>query len=375
MYDQMLRIRNRDSVSKINSESRKKVIFFERIQQEIMRRHDCLQKGQIMLPLKYLFENYELAKECLKRYDHSEENPDEMLRHFRISSNAIYPFYADENGKVCYLRLSPTAEKDPSDVVSELHFITWLSEHGYPIMKPYPMKDGKLHDVISTRWGTYNVSCFEEVSGETLEDTEGSLELAYGYGRTLAELHNLSEAYPYSDERRNHTELLTEIKERLIKNRAPGIVLAQCDTIADELSRLEIRKDNYGLIHYDFEPDNVLYDKESGQFGVIDPDDSIRCFYALDVVRAVDAMDDVAEEELTEQAVNAFFEGYRSKRIFSQEQAASLPLMRKLVSLQEYATILHVLSEPTEEEPEWMTQIKAKLNRKTDRIEASFSQT
>ena len=117
-----------------------------------------------MLPLKYLFENYELAKECLKRYDHSERYLDEMLKHFRISSNAIYPFYANDKAKICYLRLSPIAEKSPSEVSSEIRFILWLLEHGFPIMKPYPMKNGKLNDVISTQWGTYNVSCFEEVS-------------------------------------------------------------------------------------------------------------------------------------------------------------------------------------------------------------------
>ena len=327
-----------------------------------------------MLPLKYLFENYELAKECLKRYEHSERYLDEMLKHFRISSNAIYPFYADDEAKVCYLRLSPTAEKTPFEVLSEIRFITWLLERGYPIMKPYPMKDGKLFDVISTQWGTYNVSCFEKVSGKTLEDTDGSLELARGYGRMRAELHNLSAEYPYSDERKSHTELIAEVKVQLEKNQAPGSVLSQCDIISDELTALGKNEDNYGLIHYDFEPDNVLYDEESGQFGVIDPDDSMRCWYALDVVRAIDAMDDVVEEELEEQAVSAFIEGYRSKRPLSEEQLASMPLMRRLVSLQEYATILHVLSEPTEEEPEWMTRIKEKLNRRAAYIEASFLQ-
>ena len=43
-----------------------------------------------MLKLRYLFENYELAKECLKLYDYSERNLDKMLSYFRISSNAIY---------------------------------------------------------------------------------------------------------------------------------------------------------------------------------------------------------------------------------------------------------------------------------------------
>ena len=326
-----------------------------------------------MLPLKYLFENYELAKECLKRYDHSERYLDEMLKHFRISSNAIYPFYANDKAKVCYLRLSPTEEKSPSEVSSEIQFIMWLLDRGFPIMKPYPMKNGKLNDVISTQWGTYNVSCFEEVSGETLEDIDGGPELARGYGSILAELHNLSEEYPYSGERKTHTELLAKAKEQLERYHAPEIIISQCEILSDELAALGKSKSSYGLIHYDFEPDNVLYDEESGQFGVIDPDDSISCWYALDVVRAIDAMDDVVEKGLEEQAVRAFFEGYRSKRSFSEEQLASMHLMRRLVSLQEYATILHVLAEPAEEEPEWMTQIREKLNRKAEHIKTFLS--
>lgn len=62
-----------------------------------------------MLKLKYLFENYNLAKEALKNWEHDTDTLDEMLSQFRISSNAIYPFC--QGGKVCFLRLAPTEEK------------------------------------------------------------------------------------------------------------------------------------------------------------------------------------------------------------------------------------------------------------------------
>ena len=62
-----------------------------------------------MLKLKYLFENYELAKEALKNWEHDVDTLDQMLSQFRISSNAIYPFTQD--GKVCFLRLAPIEEK------------------------------------------------------------------------------------------------------------------------------------------------------------------------------------------------------------------------------------------------------------------------
>lgn len=40
-----------------------------------------------MLKLKYLFENYDLAKEALKNWEHDEDTLDNMLSQFRISSN------------------------------------------------------------------------------------------------------------------------------------------------------------------------------------------------------------------------------------------------------------------------------------------------
>ena len=64
-----------------------------------------------------------------------------------------------------------------------------------------------------------------------------------------------------------------------------------------ELESLPLSSSDYGVIHYDFEPDNVFYDEKDGTFSVIDFDDAICCWYALDVVRALDALDEVIEDE------------------------------------------------------------------------------
>ena len=66
-----------------------------------------------MLKLKYLFENYKLARKCIELYDYDKESADEILSYFRISSNAIYPFRSGINAdKICFLRLSPAEETD-----------------------------------------------------------------------------------------------------------------------------------------------------------------------------------------------------------------------------------------------------------------------
>lgn len=324
-----------------------------------------------MLKLKYLFENFELAKELLALYDCDAASLDEMLEYYRISSNAVYPFRkGSDPKKVCFLRFSPVEEKSIADVASEVRLIQWLVDQGYPAMKPVPMHNGKYTDVITTKWGSYNVSCFEEVPGDSLEDCEGSLALVRGYGKSLGMLHALLKTYPFSNERRDHQALLCEVRDRLIRYGAPTYMLDECDAVEKALSALPKTPDNYGMIHYDFEPDNVFYDEKTGVYSAIDFDDAIRCWYTLDIVRALDALDDVVDEALLEQAEDELLSGYREACSLSEANAQTLPLMRRFVLLKKYSTLLHVLSEPTKEEPDWLIEVKDKLNRRIAWVES-----
>lgn len=325
-----------------------------------------------MLKLKYLFENYELAKECLALYDHDEESLDRMLSYFRISSNAIYPFKEGENpDQVDFLRLSPVEEKPLADVLSEIRLIRWLIARGYPAMRPVAMKDGRLADIIDTPWGRYNVSCFAAVPGEALDDMAGTVDIARGYGRSLGKMHNLVKDYPWAKERRDVDALLREIRGRLTRFGAPEKMLTELNAVEQGLWALPKNRDNFGIVHYDYEPDNVFYDEETGEYSVIDFDDAIRCYFALDVVRAIDGLDDVVDESDLKEASAAFLAGYREACPFTEEDESTMPLMRRLVMLQEYATLLYVLSEQTSEEPDWLIALKEKLTARLRRFEAS----
>lgn len=140
-----------------------------------------------------------------------------------------------------------------------------------------------------------------------------------------------------------------------------------------KLEQLTVSSGSYGVIHYDFEPDNVFYDEETDKFSVIDFDDAIRCWYALDVVRAIDALDDVIKESDYKEAERCFIQGYRSVTSFTEEQMQTLPLMRRLVHLQEYSTLLYVMSEPVAEKPDWMNELTDKLKFKLRQLEKSMS--
>jgi len=322
-----------------------------------------------MLKLKYLYENYDLAKECLKNYDFEEESLERMLSYFRISSNAIYPFFRPEpERKVCFLRLAPVEEKSAAEVSSEIRLIEWLIQKGFLAMKPVRMKNGKASDRMDTEWGSYLVSCFEKVPGETLDDVENGMELVEAYGELLGKMHSLLEEYPYAEERRDHKALLDEVQGRLEKHMAPSAVMRELEKVRAELNALPTDRKHYGVVHYDFQPDNVLYDEEAKRFGVIDFDDAVQCWYTLDIVRVFDSLDDMVEEDRVEEAKTLFLKGYQKLRPLTAEELGEFSVMYRLVSLQEYATILHVLSDPPEEKPDWMEEIIDKLQYRLKKL-------
>ncbi len=328
-----------------------------------------------MLKLKYLFENFDLARKCVGLYDFDESSLDEMLDDFRISSNAVYPFRSGSDPReVRFLRLSPKEEKSLDEVMSEVRLICWLNERGFPAMKPVPMKNGRLADAIATEWGEYNVSCFECVEGDDLEDVGFTPEIARGYGRSLGRLHALLKEYPAANERGDYADMMNTAEARMKLYGAPDFMLTELESVRAELSALPKTKDNFGIVHFDYEPDNVFYDSETGVYSAIDFDDAMRCWFALDIQRALDAMDEMTDEPDSGAASAEFLAGYREACALTDFDESTIPLMRRLVLIKKYTTLLHVMSEATQDEPDWLVELKEKLNGRLRWVESTVKE-
>ena len=111
-----------------------------------------------MLKLKYLYENYDLAKFALKNWEYDTETLDDCLQHFRISSNAIYPFLW--HGNMRFLRLSPVSEKIENNLKGELEFLCYLQSRSYPSVIPscwaswgFPRRNGRYRSSIMAAHG------------------------------------------------------------------------------------------------------------------------------------------------------------------------------------------------------------------------------
>ena len=82
--------------------------------------------------------------------------------------------------------------------------------------------------------------------------------------------------------------------------------------------QLTINQDNYGLIHYDFEPDNVFYDENSQRCSVIDFDDAMYHWFMMDIVQALEAIRDEMEIDDCSHQEAVFLKGTIYFRVFEE---------------------------------------------------------
>jgi Ser/Thr protein kinase RdoA (MazF antagonist) len=322
-----------------------------------------------MMKLKYLLDNRDLALELLRNWDFDPQRLD-LLDQYRISSNAIYPFY--QNGKVCFLRFAPTEEKSAQSVQAELDFISYLSRNGYHVPQTIPCHSGKDLLLANTMWGEYVAVVFTRALGQKAEG------MAYGdsffvqYGATLAQLHQLSRKYIPPGYMRANWEQNLEWTEACLQDcKAPRKAHIELQLVFDALRKLPVTESNYGLIHYDFELDNVFYASDSGIFTTIDFDDSVYHWYAMDVERSLHNLTEELDSEQVQAAKDGFLQGYTSVCDLPNEMPSAFPIFTRYAGLFQYARCLRATSQQSTNEPDWMKSLReylAKLMHNNERV-------
>lgn len=328
-----------------------------------------------MLKLKYLYENYELAKLILTNWEYDEEELDKMLSYFRISSNAIYPFYSSyQDKKVCFLRIAPEEEKIESNLYGEIEFIEYLLEHNYPALKPVPSKTGDKILKLETKCGIYYASVYEGVKGKRLDRCELNEEIMYSYGRALGKMHYLSSKFVPKVKKWNHVDVMDFIGDELLNYPDTKELLQELDEIRNGLSTLTISNENYGLVHYDFDLDNVFYEEDKKQCNVIDFDDGMYHFFILDIELSLNSLANEMDEKKFIDAKMKFLKGYEAEYPLPENYEELLPLMKRFANLYSYARILRATNEQLVNEPDWMVELRETLNDTLHEIKDGLNQ-
>lgn len=311
-----------------------------------------------MMKLKYLFDNIDASLMLLENWAYDKDRPDRVTP-FRTSANAVYVFYI--KGRKHFLRFTPAEEKEAASVQAELDFLRYLREQGYPVVKPVACTNGQELVVADTPWGTYQAVVFEEVKGQPMDQLAYSAPLYHDFGKALGRLHALSTAYQPIHSRPDWDQMLSWCEEICTQYSSVPQAHDEIRVLRRHLTQLPKTVNNYGLIHYDFETDNVFYDPHSNTFTPIDFDDALYHWFALDVGVSVRGILKHVPSQHSEEAARQFLEGYRCEMELEEEMLAQAPVFKRYADLYGYARLLRATHEKWDNEPQWMEGLRAHL--------------
>jgi len=324
-----------------------------------------------MLKLKYLFDNKDLAHMILKNWEHDYNDPN-LLKYYRISANAVY--LCKNRSNTFFLRFTPVEEKSKEKILAELEFLSYLRSNGYPAVETILSKAGNELEVVDTPWGTFCAVAFRKASGKQISDMPLTKDLIFGLGKALGKLHKLSSTFNPIREKRSDWKETMDWMEDVLSTFSDEIAAKnELSILKAYFSKLPITKENFGLIHYDFEPDNVFYNETTKTYSPIDFDDAIYHWYALDIEQSLDSIRKNMPEDQVESSIDEFIKGYRLEYAISDEMLKLLPIFRRYANLYGYVIILRSVEEKWNNEPDWMINLRIKLEDLLDSRKDTFT--
>jgi len=307
-----------------------------------------------------------LADEIASRW-----SPDPgSVRFLRASANFVFTFTA--SGKKYVLRFNHADERTREHVQAEVDYLQYLASAGMYVAKPIPSLSGNDVESVQTSYGVFHAVVFEALSGTQFEIDELTSDMFRAWGRALAELHQASESYKTAGRLTWHDHLVWAETMLPIGEEAARNELARLMT---ELGALPMNVSNFGLIHYDFELDNLVWSGD--RLGMIDFDDSAYYWFVADIAFALRDLVDPNVEHLdfNNASLLTFVDGYRMVRSVSREDIQRIPLFLQMHNLIMFCKLIRAL-EPCDEadEAEWVTGLRQKLILKVEAYRGGFAQ-
>jgi len=278
-----------------------------------------------------------LARAALAAWD-LEARALELLKY---RENAVFRVAASD-GQQYALRVHRAGYHSDAELHSELAWMRALLADGFDVPELVPASNGDLFvvakhpEVPEPR----QVDLFQWIAGRPLGSVEGALEgdaesLANTFrtiGVLAARLHNQAERWtPPAGFTRHAWDTEGLVGERPFWGRfweLAALTVEQRSLIErararvqSELSQLERSPRNYGLIHADFAPENLMVDGE--RIRLLDFDDAGYGWHLFEVVTSLYFHIGQPYFDAIERAM---LEGYRSERRLSAEDEALLPL-------------------------------------------------
>lgn len=298
----------------------------------------------------------DLADELLRSWEHDSGR----AKFWRASTNFV--FFFKKAGRDYVLRFNHASERTAETIGAELDYVNALAARGLRVARPVPSLTGKLVESIETAQGLFHAVVFEALPGKSIDLEEMTPEQLVQWGQTLGQLHQAATHYtkPGRPSWQDHLAMVTELVPTTETSAHQEVA-----RLTRELSQLESHPHNFGLIHYDFEPDNLIW--HAGQPGIIDFDDCAWYWYVADIALALSDLfgDRLSQVDFQNDAFQRFIAGYRTVRPIAQTELEQIPLFLRMQNLVSFARLYRAVTPVNwAGELPWMPGLREKLTAK-----------
>ncbi len=306
-----------------------------------------------------------IADQILSRWEHDKGT----AKYLRASAN--FQFIFQKAGERYFLRFNHATERSIDRIRAEADYINHLSSEGLVVAKPVLSITGNLVESVPTSQGVFHAVVFEGLAGTQFEIEELTPEIFTRWGKTLGELHKASQGYQVAG-RPSWKDHLALVSEYLPATEQTAQSVSS--ELQEQLARLPISESNYGIIHFDFELDNIVWNGD--EVGIVDFDDSAYYWFAADIAFALrDLFNDNPEKvDLRNESFQSFLAGYRLAREITQEDLELIPMFLGLHNLITFAKLHRTLGiDEAHDEPVWLQELRKKLSLKMQFYRDGFS--
>lgn len=284
------------------------------------------------------------------------------IRSLRVSANFTSIVETQEKRQVV-LRFGNANDRPVRRLRSELELIRQLAQNGIRTASSLPSLMGHEIERVSTQLGDFHALAFAVLPGVHLEFDSLTLQAFRRWGQALGQLHAASQDLVIE----NRPSWATHI--RMVKEIVPQNeqwLWADLVTLEERLGQLAVDRTRFGLIHYDFELDNILWDQ--GKPGIIDFDDSGYYWFVADIAIALRELfnNRVEQMNLKDERFQSFVRGYRSVRQMGTEELRTMPLFLRLHGLVTYARIYRAILDKTQGESQWLRNLRLELENRLE---------
>jgi Ser/Thr protein kinase RdoA (MazF antagonist) len=257
-------------------------------------------------------------------------------------SSARHVFVVRVADGAAYLRFVPSDLVSRADEEAVAALMQELSLRGSGCVPVVPSSSGHLVETVTTDMGEMHAVMVMAAAGEQLDDDELSTSDVRAWGSALGRVHRDGTAASTTIALGDGA---TRIEQALARVEADVALAATARALRARLQRLPRNSDSYGLVHGDYELDNLAW--LDGVPTAFDWDEAETSWFAADVAYAVRDLtpDGPALIDGSAPLIDDFLDGYREERPGAEIDREQLALFAAVNALRSLDRLRPVLAE------------------------------